>query len=88
LPVRLSRWRRRWKWLRDPAVALRTAAIIGLLTSRIGNTSLPRLESGFPAITEPLLDHDYYLMATYWEEPQPNWRADDSAAADCLDRRR
>jgi hypothetical protein len=53
----------------------------GLLTSRIGNPSLSRLESGFPAVTEPPLDHDYYLMATYWEEPQPNWRADDSAGA-------
>ena len=51
----------------------------GLLTGRIGNPSLSRLESGFPAVTEPPLEHDYYLMATYWEEPQPNWRVDDSA---------
>jgi hypothetical protein len=28
------------------------------------------MESGFPAITEPLLDHDYFLMTTYWEEQQ------------------
>jgi hypothetical protein len=31
----------------------------GLLTRRIGNSSFSRLESGFPAITEPPRDHDY-----------------------------
>jgi LDH2 family malate/lactate/ureidoglycolate dehydrogenase len=29
------------------------------------------VESGFAAITQPLLNHDHFLMTTYWEEPQP-----------------
>jgi len=32
----------------------------GLLTRRIGNPSLSGVECGFPAITEPLLDDDYF----------------------------
>lgn len=39
--------------------AVEVAGNSGLLTSRIGNPSLSRLESGFPGITEPPLDHDY-----------------------------
>jgi hypothetical protein len=31
-----------------------------LLTTRIGNSSLSGVESGFPVITEPLRDHDYF----------------------------
>jgi Taurine catabolism dioxygenase TauD, TfdA family len=38
------------------------------------------VESGFAAITQPLLDRDYFLMTTYWEEPQPIWHASEPAA--------
>ena len=42
----------------------------GLLTTGIGNPYPSGAESGFPAITEPLLDHDYFPMTTRSDEKQ------------------
>jgi hypothetical protein len=44
----------------------------GLLTRQIGNPSLSGVEPSYRAITEPRLDHDYFLMTTYWQEQQPS----------------
>jgi hypothetical protein len=44
----------------------------GWLTRRIGNPPFSGAESGFAAITEPLLDDDYFLMTTDWEQHQPH----------------
>ena len=48
-----------------------SAIALGLLTWRIGNPSHSGMESGFPAITEPLLDCDHFFMTTNREAPKP-----------------